>query len=83
MQERIKGIYYARLIIIGSFGIDASPTTVGDMMPKAFQCISLSESEKLKDLISNDNTTSRRLEIFSKIDDRNEFRPYSFPVVRI
>jgi len=62
VQQRIKleGIYHARSMIIGSLGT-GSPTIVGVMMLKVFQCISLSESENLNDSISSDNTTSKKI----------------------
>jgi len=62
VQQRIKlkGIYHARSMIIGSLET-GSPTIVGVMMPKVFQCISLSESENLNDSISSDNTTSKKI----------------------
>ena len=82
IQRENEGIYHARSMIIGSLERDGSPTTVGVMMPKFFQFISLSERENLNDSVSSDNTTSRKLEIFSKIDDRDNFWPYSFQVVR-
>lgn len=75
-------IYYARSMIIGSLERDGFPATVGVIMPRFFQFISLSESENLNDSIKSDNTTSMKLEIFSKIDDCNKFWSYSFPVVR-
>ncbi len=66
--QKLKGIYHTRSMIIGSLET-GSPTIVGVMMPKVFQCISLSESENLNDSIISDNTTSRKLENISKIDD--------------
>ena len=47
-------------MIIGSLET-GSPTIVGVMMLKVFQCISLSESENLNDSISSDNTTSKKI----------------------